>query len=80
MATLREEIAEIEHIQWAFWTEYMLDNLNDKNIARWREQIKTDYKDLSEKEKDSDRVWGDKVLELFDAHIHSKLFPKEAKK
>lgn len=54
---LIEKIAEREHEQWAHWTEYMLDNLTEENIARWREQIKTSYSDLSEEEKESDRVW-----------------------
>lgn len=52
-----EKIAEREHEQWAHWTEYMLNNLTEENIARWREQIKTSYSDLSEEEKESDRVW-----------------------
>jgi len=58
----REKLAELEHIQWAHWTEYMLDNMTPENIDRWRNQIKTAYKDLSEKEKDSDRKWSDLVL------------------
>ncbi len=33
-------------------------------LARWRRQINTPYADLSEKEKNSDRVWADKVLEI----------------
>jgi len=40
----------------------MLDNMTPENIDRWRNQIKTAYKDLSEKEKDSDRKWSDLVL------------------
>ena len=59
---VREHLAELEHIQWAHWTEYMLNNMTPENIKRWRKQIKTPYKDLSEKEKDSDREWADKVL------------------
>ena len=58
----RERLSELEHIQWAYWTEYMLDNMTPENIDRWRIQIKTAYKDLSEKEKDSDRKWSDLVL------------------
>jgi hypothetical protein len=60
--TLREELAALEHEQWAHWTKYMLDNLTEENIARWRKQIDTPYSELSEKEKDSDRVWADKVI------------------
>lgn len=57
-----EKIAEREHEQWAQWTEYMLNNLTKENIARWREQIKTSYNDLSEEEKESDRVWARIVI------------------
>lgn len=61
---MREKIADLEHEQWAHWTKYMLDNLTPENIARWRKQIDTPYAELSEKEKDSDRAWADKVLAL----------------
>lgn len=33
-------------------------------LKRWHRQINTPYADLTEKEKDSDRVWADKVLEI----------------
>lgn len=61
---LREKLAELEHEQWAHWTGYMLDNLTDENIERWRRQIDTPYVELSKQEKKSDRVWADKVIEL----------------
>lgn len=59
---LKEILADLEHRQWAHWTKYMLDNLTPENIERWRKQIDTDYIDLTEKEKDSDRKW---VLRIF---------------
>jgi len=61
---LRERLADLEHQQWAHWTNYMLDNLTPENIERWRRQVNTPYSELSEHEKSSDRVWADKVLEL----------------
>ena len=53
MATseLIERLAAHEHEQWAHWTRYMLDNLTEENIARWRQQIDMDYHELSEHEK-----------------------------
>ena len=33
-------------------------------LERWKRQINTPYADLSEKEKDSDREWADRVLEI----------------
>jgi len=67
----RERLSELEHIQWAYWTEYMLDNMTPENIDRWRNQIKTAYKDLSEKEKDSDRKWSDLVLKEIGMNVDS---------
>ena len=61
---LVEGIAPFEHEQWAHWTKYMLDNLTDENIKRWRKQIETKYEDLSEEEKESDRVWARKLLAI----------------
>jgi len=63
---LIEKLAELEHEQWAHWTKYMLDNLSDENIVRWKQQIETPYEELSEKEKESDRKWACKVLKIMD--------------
>jgi len=68
---LREKLATLEHKQWAHWTKYMLANLTDENISRWKRQIDTSYDQLSEQEKDSDREWADKVLELLQDELDS---------
>lgn len=36
-------------------------------LARWRRQIETPYCDLAEQEKDSDRQWADKAIEIIQA-------------
>ena len=59
---LREQLASIEHEQWAHWTDYMLHNMSSENAERWALQVKTSYDKLSEPEKDSDREWADRVL------------------
>jgi hypothetical protein len=61
---LRERIAELEHKQWSHWTKYILENIDLENITRWKLQTETPYDQLSEDEKDNDRVWADKVLEV----------------
>ena len=61
----KEKLASLEHEQWINWTRYMLDNLTPENIERWKKQIETPYEELSEKEKDSDRKWVDKIIECF---------------
>jgi len=62
----REKLSDLEHQQWAHWTKYMLDNLTPENIKRWKEQIETPYNQLTDKEKDSDRAWADKVIEIIE--------------
>lgn len=64
MKELIEKLAELEHKQWAHWTEYMLRNLTKKNVERWKRQIQIPYSELSEKEKDSDRKWARNVIAL----------------
>lgn len=59
-----EELAELEHKQWAHWTKYMLDNLTFENMSRWRQQIEIPYSELTEKEKESDRDWARKAARI----------------
>lgn len=61
---LLEKLAKLEHLQWVEWTKYMLNNLTDDNITRWKKQIETNYDNLPNDEKWSDRRWAKKVLEL----------------
>jgi hypothetical protein len=70
---LIEELSDLEHDQWAHWTKYMLENLSDENKEKWEKQIETDYKDLTEKEKDSDREWAEKVLKIIEKHKELKV-------
>jgi len=68
----REELADLEHQRWSRWQKYLhskCKKLKNKNLVipsalveRWKRQIKTDYKDLTEKEKDSDRKEADKTI------------------
>ena len=63
---LREKLAELEHRQWQHWTSYFLRHHHYINFRkRWKKQLKQNYKDLSEKEKEADRIWADRVLKLF---------------
>lgn len=61
---IREKLADLVHQQWIHWMRYMVNNSTDENIQRWVRQMNTAYADLSEKEKDSDREWADKILEV----------------
>lgn len=60
-----EQMADIEHKRWSSWQKWMHE-CSTKNadgsltipadkVERWERQITTEYKDLSEEEKESDR-------------------------
>jgi hypothetical protein len=83
---LMEKLAEIEHTRWSKWQDYFfskceMHNLEDGYITmrlqadlyeRWRRQIETDYKDLSETEKESDRREVRSYLPLITSTIAAK--------
>jgi hypothetical protein len=71
---LREELAELAHRQWEGWMRYLfkVSQFNDDGtvtipewaVDRWKRQVRTPYNELSEEEKQSDRVEADKIREL----------------
>ena len=63
---LLEKLAALEHEQWTGWVGWMLNRLTDENISRWKRQIKTPYSELSDKEKESDRIEAKKVLKIIE--------------
>ncbi len=62
---LLEYCANLEHERWASWQKWLHQcsiknedgtlTMPKEKVERWERQIKTNYKDLSEKEKESDR-------------------------
>jgi uncharacterized protein with von Willebrand factor type A (vWA) domain len=74
---IREKLAECSHDIWSHWMDYLFMkcetqpngsyNIPKEFVERWERQIETKYKDLTEKEKDSDREQADKLIDaLFD--------------
>lgn len=61
---LLELLADQEHERWSKWMRWMFDNWTEENIVRWKRQMNTRYKDLSEFEKGSDRDEARKTLFL----------------
>ncbi len=71
---MREKLAKLCHSQWSGWMQYLFSKgtFNDDGtwtmpkwaVDRWTRQMYTEYADLSEIEKDSDRAEADKFLEL----------------
>lgn len=70
----REELAEYAHEAWSGWMRYMFrfctDNadgtvtMDAEKVARWRRQMETEYADLPEEEKRSDRAEADSILAI----------------
>lgn len=69
----REALAELAHLQWCGWMEYLFSK-GIKNedgtwtmpiwaVERWERQCKTPYSELSPDEQESDRKEADKFLQ-----------------
>jgi ADP-ribose pyrophosphatase len=56
----------LEHEQWAAWTRHFLSNQTPENLERWKRQLAATYEELSESEKEVDRIWAKKVVSLLD--------------
>ena len=63
---LREELAALEHSQWALWAADIAktEAITPARLERWQRLIALPYADLTEVEKDQDREWAVKVLDL----------------
>lgn len=71
---LKENIANLCHEQWSGWMKYLFSkceiNIHGHYVIpkwaveRWMRQMNTDYKDLSEEEKNSDREEAEKFIKM----------------
>lgn len=72
---LREKLAEYAHEAWSGWMKYMFDKTLPEKlyngeviprdlVKRWQRQMNTPYAELSEEEKESDRLKADRMLEI----------------
>lgn len=69
---LREHLAGYAHDAWAGWMKHLFKCSNENAdgsvtipewaVKRWKRQSKTLYKDLSESEKNSDRIEADIII------------------
>lgn len=69
---VREKLSKLAHDQWSGWMKYLFEKsiLNEDGtvtipkwaVDRWKRQMSTDYDDLPEEEKESDRHEADRVL------------------
>ena len=62
---LLEALAKLEHEQWVEWSRNIsvTEELSKKRLRRW-EKLWCDYNTLSERQKESDRVYARKVMRL----------------
>jgi hypothetical protein len=67
-----EQLAKLEHEQWIYYSKDVANRINNasslellqnETVNKWRTKW-TDYLSLSEQDKDKDRIWAKKVLEL----------------
>lgn len=71
-----ELLAEFEHDRWSRWQKYLFIKciVNDDGtltipkelVNRWTRQINTNYKNLSEREKDSDRKESIRIIKCIE--------------
>lgn len=75
-SALVEKLAALAHEQWSGWMKYLF-GLGEENpdgsftiskdkVDRWKRQMRTDYADLPDGERESDRIEARKVLEVLD--------------
>ena len=73
-ADMIEKLSDVEHDGWSRWMKHLF-SVSKKNkdgtviipkdkVERWERQVKTDYEDLSGKEKESDRKEVRKFVKL----------------
>ena len=62
--TLEEKLAELEHAQWIEWSQNLVarEVISPERVERWRGLWKP-YAELTEAEKDQDRVWAKKSIQ-----------------
>ena len=71
-----EALAAVAHEQWSGWMRYLFDQTETlpsgdvvipAHVAsRWKRQIDTPYKKLSEEEKESDRAEAKRVIDAYE--------------
>lgn len=70
-----ERLAAYAHGAWSGWMKYMFEKSSRDElygwvmipsalVERWTRQMNTDYEDLPEQEKESDRKEADRMLEI----------------
>mgnify|MGYP003389937393 FL=1 len=66
---LLEALAALEHEQWWRWalTVAQEEDISDERMQRWKKSMVL-YSELTEENKEHDRIWARRVLEIVKAH------------
>ena len=70
---LEEDLASLEHVQWSSWFDYMVDAWSLRNVVKWMKKSTTPYSELTEQEKESDREWARKVIDVVERVLQIKI-------
>lgn len=64
---LIEKLAALEHEQWMCWSKNIAKTelLRYKRLDRWK-KLWVPYKQLTEEEKEQDRIWARRVLKIIE--------------
>lgn len=72
-----EKLADYEHDRWSRWQKYLFSKcivnkdgtltIPKEFVDRWTRQMNTNYANLSEEEKDSDRKEAIRILKIINA-------------
>lgn len=66
---LLEELANLEHQQWREWAIQimMTELISEERKKRWIPLCASSYYELTEEQKEQDRVWARQVLRIVEA-------------
>ena len=65
MSDLIEKLAELEHEQWIYWSKNIAETeqIASNRLERWK-NLWCPYSELTEEQKEQDREWARKVLQI----------------
>ena len=82
---MKEQLAEYAHNQWSGWMKYLFSKcempihntqggviIPQWAVERWMRQMNTEYKNLSEEEKESDRKEADGMILIMEKYIRCR--------
>jgi len=71
-----EPLAEYAHNAWSGWMQYLFSKATDNpdgtvtipelSVSRWKRQMNTDYAELPDNEKTSDRIEAERIVSVIE--------------